>query len=76
MPETLHRPARIVKTVRENEKTTSFILDHSMEAVPGQFAMLWLPGLDEKPFSIAAAAHVHYFACRPFQRRAALAARG
>ncbi len=56
MPETRHRPARIVKTVRENEKTVSFILDGSMAAAPGQFAMLWLPGLDEKPFSIAAAA--------------------
>ena len=24
-----------------------------MQAEPGQFAMLWLPGVDEKPFSIA-----------------------
>jgi dihydroorotate dehydrogenase electron transfer subunit len=56
MHETMHRPARIVKTVEENEKTVSFILDISMDAAPGQFAMLWLPGLDEKPFSIAAAA--------------------
>ena len=36
-------------------RPSSLSLDLSMDAAPGQFAMLWLPGLDEKPFSIAAA---------------------
>jgi dihydroorotate dehydrogenase electron transfer subunit len=47
------RAARIAKKTAENSKTISLILDASMPAVPGQFAMLWLPGVDEKPFSIA-----------------------
>jgi len=46
-------PARIAKKTAENSKTISLILDASIPAVPGQFAMLWLPGVDEKPFSIA-----------------------
>jgi dihydroorotate dehydrogenase electron transfer subunit len=47
------RAARIAKKNEENAKTITLILDASMAAVPGQFAMLWLPGVDEKPFSIA-----------------------
>lgn len=35
----------------ENVKT--FVLDISLASKPGQFAMLWLPEIDEKPFSIA-----------------------
>jgi dihydroorotate dehydrogenase electron transfer subunit len=37
----------------ENAKTVSLVLDVSMTAAPGQFAMLWIPGVDEKPFSIS-----------------------
>jgi dihydroorotate dehydrogenase electron transfer subunit len=38
---------------RENYRTVSLHLDASAPlATPGQFAMLWLPGLDEKPFSL------------------------
>jgi dihydroorotate dehydrogenase electron transfer subunit len=55
VPDTLPRSARIVEKVRENPKTVSLVLDKSMPAAPGQFAMLWLPGVDEKPFSIAGA---------------------
>ena len=55
MPEATHRPLRIERIEPENEKTVSFTLDGSLPTVPGQFAMLWIPGLDEKPFSIAAA---------------------
>jgi dihydroorotate dehydrogenase electron transfer subunit len=45
--------ARIARKITENAKTISLILDTAMPAAPGQFAMLWLPGVDEKPFSIA-----------------------
>lgn len=55
MDGSLHRAARIVERVRENEKTISLVLSLSLAAEPGQFAMLWLPGIDEKPFSIAGA---------------------
>jgi dihydroorotate dehydrogenase electron transfer subunit len=52
---TLHHPARVMEKIAENPGTATFILDVSLSAVPGQFAMIWLPGVDEKPFSISAA---------------------
>jgi dihydroorotate dehydrogenase electron transfer subunit len=51
----LPRPALITDRIVENAKTVSLILEGAMPATPGQFAMLWLPGLDEKPFSISGA---------------------
>lgn len=36
-----------------NPNTKMFTLDCSFGALPGQFVMLWIPELDEKPFSIA-----------------------
>ncbi|MGA2615379.1 MAG: dihydroorotate dehydrogenase electron transfer subunit [Spirochaetia bacterium] len=49
----LHRPLRIREKITENQKTVSLVLDGSLECQPGQFAMLWMPGIDEKPFSIS-----------------------
>lgn len=44
--------ATIAKIVKENEHTRTIVLDAEMEeAEPGQFAMLWIPGKNEKPFS-------------------------
>lgn len=38
----------------ETRRVRTFILDMAIpEAQPGQFVMLWLPGVDEKPISIA-----------------------
>jgi dihydroorotate dehydrogenase electron transfer subunit len=54
-PDMLPRAARVVEKARDNARTLSLVLDRSLAARPGQFAMLWLPGMDEKPFSIAAA---------------------
>ena len=48
-----HRPFRIRERIPENAKTISLVLDGSMTCAPGQFGMLWLPGADEKPFSIS-----------------------
>jgi dihydroorotate dehydrogenase electron transfer subunit len=44
-----------IRHVREDTHTIrSFVLEAEVpEAEPGQFVMLWLPGLDEKPMSIA-----------------------
>lgn len=43
-----------IATIRqENAATRSFVLDGSLDAAPGQFVMAWLPGVDEKPFSLA-----------------------
>lgn len=43
---------RITEIRQENDRTKVFVLDAHWNAQPGQFAMLWLPGLDEKPFSL------------------------
>ena len=48
-----HRSVRITRTIRENAKTVTIVLDASLQSEPGQFAMLWIPGVDEKPFSIS-----------------------
>ena len=44
---------RIDEVVRENSATTTLILDGELGADPGQFVMLWVPGVDEKPFSLS-----------------------
>jgi dihydroorotate dehydrogenase electron transfer subunit len=50
LPQTVH-----VHQIREDTRTIrTFVLDAEvLEAEPGQFVMVWLPGLDEKPMSIA-----------------------
>jgi dihydroorotate dehydrogenase electron transfer subunit len=46
---------KITHIISENAYTKTFILDDAIpNAMPGQFIMLWLPGLDEKPFAIVA----------------------
>jgi dihydroorotate dehydrogenase electron transfer subunit len=41
---------------RENPNTQTFVLDHPLQAgKSGQFCMVWLPEIGEKPFSIAGA---------------------
>jgi dihydroorotate dehydrogenase electron transfer subunit len=54
----------------ENYRTRTLHLDAVVDGTPGQFAMLWLPGLDEKPFSLRAAAPVAFTvaAVGPFSR--------
>ncbi|RME70088.1 MAG: dihydroorotate dehydrogenase electron transfer subunit [Chloroflexi bacterium] len=54
----LPRPFRLVEVRRENRSVCSFFFDQEMPARPGQFVMAWLPGLSEKPFSLAGASPV------------------
>ena len=49
----LPQPFRIAAIRQENAATRSFVLDGRLDAAPGQFVMAWLPGVDEKPFSLA-----------------------
>lgn len=49
----LPRMARIVAIQRETPLVKTFVFDTDIDAQPGQFIMLWLPGVDEKPMSIA-----------------------
>jgi dihydroorotate dehydrogenase electron transfer subunit len=59
MPEQVHSvggiPAmtRVKERLQENPRTVSLVLELPLEATPGQFGMLWLPGVDEKPYSIS-----------------------
>jgi len=48
LPEVLE----IKSIVKENRKTTTFFFYKNIEAEPGQFVMVWIPGLDEKPFAV------------------------
>ncbi len=51
----LPRAYRVARVEPENENTNTYIMEGSLDATPGQFVMAWLPGIDEKPFSLAAA---------------------
>lgn len=44
---------RIKKIVEENPNVKTFFLDTEITAEPGQFMMLWIPELDEKPFAFS-----------------------
>ncbi len=48
-----HRALRLTEVRVENYRTRRFVFDGSMICHPGQFVMAWLPGIGEKPFSIA-----------------------
>ena len=43
----------IVKIEDENESVKTFYIQGDFKALPGQFVMLWIPGIDQKPFSIS-----------------------
>ncbi len=51
---------QIAKIIQENATTKTFIFEYNLgvgaaggRAKPGQFLMMWIPGVDEKPMSIA-----------------------
>lgn len=44
---------KIEKIVDEARDFKTFIFKGNLYAKPGQFIMVWLPGIDEKPFSIS-----------------------
>lgn len=45
--------AKIIDIIPENDSINTYILDISVGGKPGQFINLWIPGVNEKPFSIA-----------------------
>ncbi|MDP2624687.1 MAG: dihydroorotate dehydrogenase electron transfer subunit [Candidatus Peregrinibacteria bacterium] len=52
----IHDMPRVVKILNikdENPFVKTFTLDISVGAQPGQFVMVWIPRLNEKPFSVA-----------------------
>lgn len=46
------RMLRIERIVDEARDLKSFVFNHNLKAEPGQFVVLWIPGLDEKPFGV------------------------
>lgn len=48
-------PFTISKIEVENYRVKTFFFKESLPSLPGQFAMIWLPGIDEKPMSINSA---------------------
>ena len=44
---------RIKKIIRETPLVKSYIFEYPVRAKPGQFVNIWVPGVDEKPMSIA-----------------------
>jgi dihydroorotate dehydrogenase electron transfer subunit len=44
---------RVVSNVEESRIVKTIRLDASVQAAPGQFAMLWVPGVDEFPMSVS-----------------------
>ncbi len=48
----LPRPTKIARVIEANATVRTFVLEAAAEADPGQFIMIWLPRVDEKPFSL------------------------
>jgi dihydroorotate dehydrogenase electron transfer subunit len=55
MRTSLPRVSRVVERVDESPTVRTLVLDSHLDAEPGQFVMAWLPGLDERPFSLVRA---------------------
>lgn len=49
----LPKTYRIKNVKQETEMVRTFTFDGSLGAKPGQFVMVWLPGVDEVPMSVA-----------------------
>lgn len=49
----LPKTYRIKDIRKETEKVQTFTFDVSLGSKPGQFVMVWLPGVNEKPMSVA-----------------------
>ena len=49
-----YKTTTIVAIERETPLVKNFILDMRLQSKPGQYVMVWLPGQNEKPFSLAA----------------------
>ena len=52
MSQTLPTVIPIEEIIEEAEEIRTFVFEHKLNAMPGQFVMVWLPQIDEKPFSV------------------------
>ena len=53
LPSHAMRSLPIQQVATHSAELKSFLFEQTFEAEPGQFVMLWIPGLDEKPFSVS-----------------------
>ncbi len=53
MPDARMRTFKVVRVVEHTPLLKSFYVEAPFAAEPGQFVNLWIPGVDEKPFSIS-----------------------
>ena len=44
---------KISEIIQETPYVKTFYFDHQLNSKSGQFIMLWIPGVDQKPFSVA-----------------------
>ncbi len=44
---------KIDKIIDESDDTKTFMFNHTLYYNTGQFTMVWLPGIDEKPFAVS-----------------------
>ncbi len=44
---------RITKIKEESKHIRTFFFDKRFKFIPGQFVMVWIPGIDEKPFALS-----------------------
>ena len=52
MAPSAHLAGRLLRVSPAGSRVVTLELDLSLAARPGQFVMVWLPGVDEKPFSL------------------------
>lgn len=52
MQTSLPKAVLVTKVIQENFKTKSYVCNEKITALPGQFIMIWLPGVGEKPLSL------------------------
>ena len=57
-PPKIPAPFTVSKIETENYRVKTFFFKEDLPSLPGQFAMIWLPSVDEKPMSINS--------CEPF----------
>jgi dihydroorotate dehydrogenase electron transfer subunit len=48
----MHLPLKVHRIREENPTFRTYIFKHDLRAKPGQFVMVWLPGVDEVPMSV------------------------
>ena len=55
MPQTVEQPtmARILEVREEARDVRTLWLEHEVEFQPGRFVMIWIPRMDEKPYTLS-----------------------